>query len=217
LNLLGGLAAPSSGQVSFAGSELSSLLPRERARRVAFVRQETPLAFPIRVAQFVMLGRFAFASPLGFEAAKDREMVQWALAATSLERLANRRLDEISGGERQRAVLARALAQEPELLLLDEPTANLDLNFQIELLRLVRGMADDHGITAVAVMHELNLASEFSDYMLLLKHGRALRFGEPTCVLTRELLEEAYGVPVAIDRNPYSGRPRVSLLAGRVR
>src|SRR5439155_22972959 len=111
--------------------------------------------------------------------------------ATSLDRLAGRRLDEISGGERQRAVLARALAQEPELLLLDEPTANLDINFQIDLLRLVRSMAEDHGITAVAVMHELNLASEFSDYLLLLKNGRAMRLGDPSEVLTRELLEDA--------------------------
>ncbi len=216
LNVLGGLAAPSRGRVSFSGSELSSLLPRERAQRVAYVRQDTPLAFPIRVSQFVMLGRFAFASRLGFESAKDREMVNWAIEATSLERLANRRIDEISGGERQRAVLARALAQEPELLLLDEPTANLDLNYQVELLRLVRNMAEDHGITAVAVMHELNLAAEFSDYLLLLKNGRAMQVGEPSEVLTRDLLEEAYGVPVAIDRNPYSGRPRVSLMAGRL-
>jgi iron complex transport system ATP-binding protein len=215
LNLLGGLVTPSSGRVIFGGAELSSLLPRERARRVAFVRQDTPLAFPIKVAQFVMLGRFAFASPLGFESAKDREMVNWALEATSLNRLANRRLDEISGGERQRAVLARALVQEPELMLLDEPTASLDLNYQVDLLRLVRTMVEDHGITAVAVMHELNLAAEFADYLLLLKNGRALQSGLPAEVLTRDLLEDAYGVQVSIDRNPYSGRPRVSLMAGR--
>lgn len=217
LNLLGGLTTPSSGRVTFGGSELASLIPRERARRVAFVRQDTPFAFPIKVAQFVMLGRFAFASALGFESAKDRDMVHWALKAASLDRLANRRLDEISGGERQRAVLARALVQEPELLLLDEPTASLDLNYQVELLRLVRSMVEDHGITAVAVMHELNLASEFADYLLLLKNGRVLQSGLPSDVLQRDVLEDAYGVDVAIDRNPYSGRPRVSLMAGRSR
>jgi iron complex transport system ATP-binding protein len=215
LNLLGGLVTPSSGRVYFGGAELCSLLPRERARRVAYVRQETTLAFPIRVAQFVGLGRFAFFGKLGFESAKDHEMVSWALEATSLERLANRRMDEISGGERQRAILARALAQEPELLLLDEPTASLDLNFQVELLRLVRGMVEDHDITAIAVMHELNLASEFSDVLLLMKNGRAVSLGAPIDVLTREVLTDVYGVPVAVDRNPYSGRPRVSLMAGR--
>jgi len=215
LNLLGGLITPSSGRVCFGGSELCSLIPRERARRVAYVRQDTPLAFPIRVAQFVALGRFAFFGGFGFESGKDHEMISWALEATSLERLANRRMDEISGGERQRAILARALAQEPELLLLDEPTASLDLSFQLELLRLVRRMVEDHDITAVAVMHELNLASEFADILLLMKNGRAACLGQPADVLTRERLTEAYGVPVAVDRNPYSGRPRVSLLAGR--
>jgi iron complex transport system ATP-binding protein len=215
LNLLGGLVTPSRGRVYFGGSELCSLIPRERAQRVAYVRQETPLAFPIRVAQFVGLGRFAFFGGFGFESAKDHEMVSWALEATSLERLANRRMDEISGGERQRAILARALAQEPELLLLDEPTASLDLNFQVDLLRLVRSMVEDHSITVVTVMHELNLASEFADILLLMKNGRAVCQGQPNDVLTRELLSEVYGVPVAVDRNPYSGRPRVSLMAGR--
>jgi iron complex transport system ATP-binding protein len=215
LNLLGGLVTPASGRVYFGGSELCSLIPRERAKRVAYVRQDTPLAFPIRVSQFVALGRFAFFGKLGFEGAKDHKMVAWALEATSLDRLANRRMDEISGGERQRAILARALAQEPELLLLDEPTASLDLSFQLELLRLVRGMVEDHDITAVAVMHELNLASEFADFLLLLKNGRVVCLGNPNDVLTRERLSDAYGVPVAVDRNPYSGRPRVSLLAGR--
>jgi iron complex transport system ATP-binding protein len=108
------------------------------------------------------------------------------------------------------------LTQEPELLLLDEPTASLDLNFQVEMLRLVRKMAEDHGFTCVAVMHELNLASEFADSLLILKNGRACRFGAPNQVLCHDLLEEVYGVPVTVDRNPYSGRPRVTLAAGRL-
>ena len=191
------------------------MTPRERARRIAYVRQESPLVFPIRVEQFVLLGRFPFTDRLGFESPRDREMAAWALEVTSLSRLASRRMDEISGGERQRAVLARALAQEPELLLMDEPTANLDLNFQVELLRLIRRLAEEQGFGVVAVMHELNLASEFSDHLLLLRDGRLFRYGEPAGVLTRAALEEAYGVPVSVDRNPYSGRPRVTLAATR--
>ena len=215
LGLLGGLLRPAHGRVSFAGREVSLFEPRERARRVAYVRQESLLIFPIRVEQFVLLGRFAFADRLGFESAGDREMARWAMEVASLEGLAARRMDEISGGERQRAVLARALVQEPELLLLDEPTANLDLNFQVEMLRLIRRLAEEHDFAVAAVMHELNLAAEFSDYLLLLQAGRLFRFGEPAEVLTRASLEEAYGLPVSVDRNPYSGRPRVTLAATR--
>ncbi len=215
LSLIGGLLRPGGGRVSFAGTDLTVLTPRERAQRVACVRQDAPLVFPIRVDQFVLLGRFPFATRLGFETARDREMAAWAMEATSLTRFAARRMDEISGGERQRAVLARALAQEPELLLLDEPTASLDLNFQVEILQLIRRLAGENGFAAVAVMHELNLASEFADYVLLMKGGRPCRFGEPEEVLTRDGLEQAYGIPVQVDRNPYSGRPRVTLLAGR--
>lgn len=216
LSLAGGLLQPSSGRVQFSGVEMGMLLPRDRARRVAYVRQESPLVFPIGVEQFVMLGRFPFAGQWGFGSARDREMTQWALEATDLMRLAHRRMDQLSGGERQRAILARALTQEPELLLLDEPTASLDLNFQVEMLRLVRKMAEEHGFTCVAVMHELNLASEFADTLLILKNGRACRFGSPEHVLHHDLLEEVYGVPVQVDRNPYSGRPRVTLAAGRL-
>lgn len=215
LGLLGGLLSPARGQVRFGGREVSLLEPRERARRVAYVRQESPLVFPISVEDFVLLGRFPFADRLGFHSARDRETACWAMEVTSLDRLAARRLDEISGGERQRVVLARALAQEPELLLLDEPTANLDLNFQVEMLRLICRLAEEHGFVVIAVMHELNLASEFSEHVLLLKGGRLFRYGEPSEVLTRAALEEVYDVLVSVDRNPYSGRPRVTLAAGR--
>jgi len=216
LSLLGGLMLPAVGRVQFNGADLGFLPPRDRARRVAYVRQETNLVFPIRVEQFVMLGRFPYTGQLGFDSTRDREMTQWALEATSLQKLSSRRMDEISGGERQRAILARALTQEPELLLLDEPTASLDVNFQIEMLRLVRRMAEDHGFTVVAVMHELNLASEFADSLLLMKNGRCCRFGPPEHVLQHDLVEEAYGVPVHVDRNPYSGRPRVTVAASRL-
>lgn len=215
LSLVGGLLRPARGRVTFEGHDLSALTPRERARRIAYVRQEAPLIFPIRVEQFILLGRFPFTDRLGFESVRDREMAAWAMDATTLRHLASRRMDEISGGERQRAVLARALAQEPELLLMDEPTANLDINFQVELLRLIRRLAEKQGFAVAAVMHELNLAAEFSDHVLLLKDGRLFRFGEPAEVLTREALEETYGLPVSVDRNPYSGRPRVTLAATR--
>ncbi|MGH8247888.1 MAG: ABC transporter ATP-binding protein, partial [Gammaproteobacteria bacterium] len=163
--------------------------------------------------QFVLLGRFPYADRLGFENEQDRRMARLAMEATHICSLANRRLDEISGGERQRTVLARALAQEPELLLLDEPTAHLDLSFQIELLRLVRRLAAEFDFGVVSVMHEVNLASEFADYILLLRNGELFRFGTPEEVLTARALEEVYRVPVRVDRNPHSGRPHITVTA----
>lgn len=213
LRLLAGLLRPTRGGVSFAGREVSLEAPRERARRVAVVRQEAPLIFPITAQQFVLLGRYPYTARFGFETGQDLRMTRAAMEATHTCSLANRRMDEISGGERQRVVLARALAQEPELLLLDEPTANLDLSFQFELLRLIRRLSAEHDFGVVAVMHEVNLASEFADYILLLRNGKLFRFGTPQEALTARALEEVYGVPVRIDRNPWSGRPHVTVAA----
>ncbi len=213
LRLLAGLLCPERGGIRFDGKEVSLLAARERARRVAVVRQEAPLVFPITVEQFVLLGRYPYTGRFGLETEEDRRMARMAMEATHICSLANRRMDEISGGERQRTVLARALAQEPELLLLDEPTANLDLSFQIELLRMVRRLSAEYDFGVVAVMHEVNLASEFSDYILLLRNGKIFRFGTPEEVLTARALEDVYGVPVRIDRNPSSGRPHVTVMA----
>ena len=213
LRLLAGLLKPARGTVQYAGGEVSSLPARERARHIAVVRQEAPLVFSMTVEQFLMLGRYAYAEAFGFESRKDCEMARAAMEVTQTCSLANRRMDEISGGERQRVVLARALAQEPQLLLLDEPTANLDLSFQLEMLRLIRRLASEQGMGLVAVMHEVNLASEFADYILLLRGGRMFRHGSPKDVLTADALEEVYGVPVRVDWNPASGRPHVTVMA----
>ncbi len=211
LRLLAGMAVPQHGSVMFAGSEVSRLRPRERARRVAVVRQETPLVFPITVEQFVLQGRYAFAGGYGFESARDRDVAAAVMDATQTRALAARRICEISGGERQRAILARALAQEPELLLLDEPTAHLDISFQWELLRLVRRLAAEHDFGVVAVMHEINLASAFADSILLLSAGRIFRHGTPEDVLTADALEQVYGMPVRVFPDPQTGRPQVAV------
>ncbi len=213
LRLLAGLLRPTRGGVSFAGREIWLEPARERARRIAVVRQEAPLVFPSTVEQFVLLGRYPYTARFGFETTGDFRMARTAMEATHTCSLSGRRMDEISGGERQRVVLARALAQEPELLLLDEPTANLDLNFQFELLRLIRRLSAQHDFGVAAVMHEVNLASEFADYILLLRNGKLFRFGTPAEVLTASALEEVYGVRVRVDRNPWSGRPQVTVAA----
>ena len=213
LRLLAGLLTPSRGSVSFSGSEVGLLEPRQRARRLAVVRQEAALIFPMVVDQFVLLGRYPYSDRFGFETEQDRAAARAAMEATQVCSLARRRMDEISGGERQRVVLARALAQNPELLLLDEPTTNLDLCYQVELLRLIRRLSWQRGLGVVAVMHEVNLASEFADYILLLRGGKPVRLGTPEEVITARALEEVYGVPVRVDWNPASGRPHVTVMA----
>jgi len=213
LSLLGGWRKPQTGEVLLGGGEASRLTARERARRVAFVSQESPLLFPMTVAQFVLLGRYAYLGGTGFESAADWEAAQESLRRLTLLELASQRMDRISGGEKQRAILARALAQQPELLLLDEPTANLDLNFQVEFLALVRSLAQKEKLAVVVVLHDLNLAAEFSDRVLLLRRGKALRLGTPEEVFQQPLLESTYGLRLLVDRNPVSGRPRISIAA----
>jgi len=215
LRLLAGLAPSVRGSVAFRGEPVAALDPRRRARRIAVVRQQAAPVFSCTVEQFVLLGRYPFRDRFGFETEADQRAARAAMEATQICSLANRRTDEISGGEMQRVVLARALAQEPELLLLDEPTANLDLVFQVELLRMIRRLMLERGLGVVAVMHEVNLASQFADCILLLRKGRLFRLGTPEETLTASALEEVYGMPMRVDWCPDTGRPQVTVLAAR--
>jgi len=148
-----------------------------------------------------------------FESGADERWVDWAMQQTNLTAFAGRRILEISSGEFQRAVLARTLVQRPRLLLLDEPTANLDIGYQIEMLRLIRRLAESEDFIAVVVTHELNLAAEMADFILLLEAGRCLSQGSPAQVLESGALSRVFRTPVAVDRNPSSGRPRVTWIA----
>jgi len=139
--------------------------------------------------------------------------VEWALEMTNLKQFADRRILEISSGEFQRAVLARALAQRPRLLLLDEPTANLDIGYQIEMVSLLRHLAVAENFVAIIVTHELNLAAELADHLVLLDAGRCLAQGKPEQVLQSKLLSRVFRTPVLVDQNPSSGRPRVTWVA----
>jgi len=195
------------------GRPVGGLDLRERARRIAVVQQESPLLFPIRVLPFVLQGRYAYLRALGFEGQDDLEVARQALVATRTGHLAERLVQELSGGEKQRVLLARALAQEPELLLLDEPTLHLDIGFQVELLRLVQQLARREGYAVALVSHELNLAAEFADSVLLLQQGRPLRLGPPAEVLERELLEQVFETELEVLIQPETGRPRVVLRA----
>jgi iron complex transport system ATP-binding protein len=210
LDIASGLLKPLHGRVLLEGEDLHRLSPRRRAERVGFARQDTPLLFSFSVREFVRQGRHPHMGHNLFESSQDEHWVDWALDKCHLAELAGRLVTKISGGEFQRAVLARTLAQRPRLVLLDEPTANLDIGYQIEMLRLLRELAVSEKFSTVVVTHELNLAAELADLVILLEAGNCLRRGKPTEVFDSELLSRVFRTPVLVDRNPSSGRPRVT-------
>jgi iron complex transport system ATP-binding protein len=214
LKLLAGLLKPLSGRVEVDGEEVSELELRTRAQRIALVAQESELLFPLRVWEYVLQGRYPYGKRLRFESEADCLLAGNALAQVGADELRDRWMDQLSGGEKQRVILARALAQQPSLLLLDEPTQHLDIGGKVELLRRLRKLADEHRYTVVVVTHELNLAAEFSDRIALMHKGKCLRMGTPAEVYERDVLQQVFEAPLEVEiRN--SGRPRVMLGGNR--
>jgi len=211
LKLIAGALEPLSGRVLLDGFVTHSLSPRMRAQRIAMVQQESPLLFPSRAWEFVLQGRHSYGRSLRFESDADVLIACNALAQVGAEHLTDRWMDQISGGEKQRVILARALAQQPLLLLLDEPTLHLDIGAQVDLLDTLRRLAADNRYTVVVVTHELNLAAEYADQVVLLQRGKSLRVGPPSAVYQRELLEQVFQTSLSVELSS-SGRPRVSVL-----
>ncbi|MBY0275342.1 heme ABC transporter ATP-binding protein [Candidatus Binatia bacterium] len=206
IRVLAGVRAPSSGTVQLDGRDLHALPRRERARRIALVPQETHLSFPIRVRDLVLLGRAPHTGRFGLERADDLRAAHEAMARAAVLELADRPVDELSGGERQRVVLARALAQDPEILLLDEPTSFLDLKHAVLLLDLVRELCRARGLAVAVVLHDLNLAAMYCDRLLLLDRGRVHAVGTPDEVLTYRDLCAVYGTELYVALNDVTGR-----------
>ena len=212
LRLAGGVLRPSAGSATLLDRDLAGMRPREVAQQVAVVPQEGPIPIGLVVREMVGLGRTPYARLLLGSTAHDREMVDWALAVAGVGELAERFVDELSGGERQRVILARALAQEPRLLLLDEPTANLDLHHQVAMLELVRGLTRERGLAVLAAVHDLQLAALYCDRVALMHAGRVVSQGPPEAVLTEPLLLEAFGQRVVLSEHPTHGVPLVALV-----
>lgn len=210
LKMLAGVTKPLSGRIATDGGEVSTLDLRERARRIAFVQQESELLFPLRVWEYVLQGRYPYGRRMRFESEEDCLFAGNALAQVGADAFRDRWMDQLSGGEKQRVILARALAQHPRLLLLDEPTQHLDIGGKVELLRRLRRLGDEGRHTVVVVTHELNLASEFCDRIVLLHKGKCLRVGTPGEVYQREVLEEVFDAPLDVVMRG-GGRPRVIL------
>jgi iron complex transport system ATP-binding protein len=214
LRLIAGTIEPLSGRVELDGQETSRLDVRTRAQRIAVVHQESPAVYPALAGDFVLQGRYPYGRALRFSSREDIEIARNALAQVGGEHLAKRTIGELSGGEKQRVILARALAQQPRLILLDEPTLHLDIGAQVELLERLRQLAQETRYTVVVVTHELGLAAEFADQVVLLQHGRCLRVGTPAAVYQKELLEQVFDAPLDVEIGP-AGRPRVNLRARR--
>ena len=214
LRLASGTIAPLSGRVELDGVETSRLDVRTRAQRIAVVHQESPAVYPALAGDFVLQGRHPYGRALRFATREDIEIARNALAQVGAEHLSMRTIGDLSGGEKQRVILARALAQQPRLILLDEPTLHLDIGAQVELLERLRQLAHENRYAVVVVTHELALAAEFADQVVLLQHGRCLRVGPPAAVYQRELLEQVFEAPLDVELGP-AGRPRVNLRARR--
>ncbi len=210
LGIAHGALKPQRGEALFEGKPVTGFSRREAARRIAVVAQAVEVRFPLTAIEYVLTGRFAHVSALGFDSPRDLEIAAKALADTDSIQFSNRKFNELSSGERQRVVLARALAQEPRLLLLDEPTANADIEHQISLLNFVRQLTRERRIGALVVTHELNLAAEFADRVALLRDGKLIICHEPRKALTADLLSRVFHTPLLVDRHPQSGNPRVS-------
>jgi iron complex transport system ATP-binding protein len=217
LNLLGGVLGERSGRLSgrirLDGVGFSQIPARDRARHIALVPQTVSIPFAFTVREWVSLGRTPYLSPFGGERDADRLAVDQSLAAAQVSDLADRLIGEVSGGERQRAALAMALAQEPAVLLLDEATAHLDLQHQMSLLQLVRRLNREQGLTVLAAIHDPNLAALWFDRLLLLHERRIVADGSPHAVLRPALLEQVFHTRVQVLRHPTAGVPLIALEA----
>jgi iron complex transport system ATP-binding protein len=189
---------PCDGSISLGGTALSELGRRERAQRLALVPQEPRTPPWLTVGEYVLMGRTPYLRPLAREGERDHDAAARALYRLDLDELAERTLGTLSGGERQRVVVARALAQEASIVLLDEPTASLDIGHQQQALDLLDALRETEGLTLVAAMHDLTLAAQYADRVLLLDQGRVVADGAPADVLTEAALAQHYGARVRV-------------------
>jgi iron complex transport system ATP-binding protein len=206
LRLLGGLLRPSTGRVTLEGVDLRSMRRVVAARRMAMVPQETHLAFEYTVLEMATMGRYPHLAAFEIEGPEDLAIARQALRATGTDHLASRLFNTLSGGEKQRVVIAGALAQSPEILLLDEPTASLDLAYQLEIRSILHELNQNRNLTIVVSTHDLNFAASLCRELVLLHQGRVLAAGPTEAMLEPSLIRQLYGVEVDITSNARTGQ-----------
>jgi iron complex transport system ATP-binding protein len=205
------------GRITFEGRKREHIARREQAQKMAVVTQSSDQTPLFSVEEYVVLGRLPYRGSLQFmETTRDIVVAQRAMELTGITHLKGRMIGELSGGERQLVSVARAIAQEPRLLLLDEPTAHLDIGHQVQIMDLLQQLNRKHSVTIVMVVHDLTLASLSCERLVLLDRGRVRKIGRPTVVLTRKILEEVYKISVDIMETPLTGRPLILPALGKV-
>lgn len=212
LKLMDGILVPQEGKILTRGQDMVELKRSDLAKEIAMVSQENHFQFAFSVLEVVLMGRFPHLGTLRFEGKRDLDVALEALEATHTLHFAGRSIGELSGGEKQRVLIARALAQEPKVLLLDEPTSFLDLKYKRDMFLLISALGKRKGLSVIVVSHDIDLVAQYCDRILLLKEGVMHKLGDPAVVITAADIEAVYDCPVHVDRNPADGKPRVSVI-----
>jgi len=211
LKLLDGILQPKEGEIRLKRKLLQEHTRRQLAKVIGFVPQNFSTAFSYSVNDLVLMGRYPHLSAFSTESADDFRIVESSMQSTDVWRLRHRQFGELSGGERQRVVLASALAQEPQILLLDEPTSSLDIKYQYQFYSILRQLQQNSRLTILVVTHDINLATRYCQRLILLKNGEVVDDGTPEKVITREIMESVYEVEVEIIQHPGDGKPLLTL------
>jgi len=211
LKVIDGILRPGRGDVLMDGMSIGGMSRRKLARLIAVVPQESEPVFSFTVEEIVLMGRAPYLTMFTFEGSRDRDIARNAMERTGVLPFARRSMRELSGGERQRVLIARALAQQPKVMLLDEPTAFLDIKYQKAVFDLITDLNREEGIAVVTVTHDLNLAALYCENLLLLSRGRVHSMGRPEEVITEERIASVYETEVKVDRDSETGCPRVIL------
>jgi len=210
LKIVSGLQKAQQGSVAIKGINITGYTRRNLSQILAIVPQHIEVGFPFTVADTVIMGRSPHLGILGMEGKNDFDIAEEAMEFTEVSHLADRKLFQLSGGELQRVIIARAICQQPEIILLDEPTTALDPSHQLKIMDLMERFRRQHNTTIIMVSHDLNLASMYGDRLMLLKEGRVIKTGDPKEVLNKSLLEESYGCRMMVDESPLGQVARVT-------
>jgi len=212
LKCISGILRPRTGRLEILGAAVQGYSRKSLARSIALVPQTAPVDFPFTVTEVVLMGRSPHLGILGVEHQQDLERARQAMDFTGVASLAHRRLDQLSGGERQRVMIARAICQGPRIILLDEPTASLDLAHQVRVMDLMERLRHEKKVTILMSSHDINLAALYGNRLMLLKEGHVVSIGPPAEVLTFQTLEAAYGCALLVDKSPLGDFQRVTLV-----